>query len=596
MMRLFHSVGTKFIVSIILSVVLFLGALMLVTYNSQKQAALENARELSAVILSQTLWRIDALFGEVRQLARSFAAYPAVREIRPEAMKPLVLAAVGARSNYLRAIYLGTTGGEMHEWGIGPGFVDHTANLEEGYDPRRRPWYRQAVERGRFTVSEPYLYASVPALGITGALPVHNSRGERIGVLGLDILLEDLRRMIGALAPHKESKVILLNSENRVIVNQFDGADGVETDKLARFTLFDAAGLEGNVRGRLMEPRGREGLYFVASTTHGLTGWKLLVAFPYNALMQPARETVRSIVMLEGVLTAILGIVLAMLGNTLITRPLGGILRVIRRIEEGDREARVPEDRGDEFGLLARQFNRLVDTIREYHEGLETKVKRRTEDLLRLRGENLRLRLIEEKEKIYGYLHDSLGARLTNINISNAVAQSALGRDGKTLREMLGRIETNTEGGIEDLKEILRGAEDGDRRIIDFEWVINANLRKRLELKEIALSCPAGVPEELNGLPRGVRFELEKILQELTSNVLKHSEATAVTLRVLFREGWVTVVFADNGRGGATESGGQGYGLTSIRHRVAYLGGAFDVDSPPGGGTTVRLAIPAAAA
>jgi signal transduction histidine kinase len=47
---------------------------------------------------------------------------------------------------------------------------------------------------------------------------------------------------------------------------------------------------------------------------------------------------------------------------------------------------------------------------------------------------------------------------------------------------------------------------------------------------------------------------------------------------------------ADDGRGGADPGGGTG--LRGLADRVAALGGRLEVDSPPGGGTTVRAELP----
>ena len=54
--------------------------------------------------------------------------------------------------------------------------------------------------------------------------------------------------------------------------------------------------------------------------------------------------------------------------------------------------------------------------------------------------------------------------------------------------------------------------------------------------------------------------------------------------------GTLTVEVADDGRGAAEP--GAGVGLGSMRERAVELGGAFTVESEPGGGTTVRAVLP----
>jgi signal transduction histidine kinase len=98
---------------------------------------------------------------------------------------------------------------------------------------------------------------------------------------------------------------------------------------------------------------------------------------------------------------------------------------------------------------------------------------------------------------------------------------------------------------------------------------------------------------DLNCLGRQTRFELEKIIQELTSNVLKHSKAKKVSVRLRILEEGVSLEFVDDGIGGAEkgiEKGG--YGLDNIRKRVLSLGGLFELASPEDSGTSIRIVLP----
>jgi len=324
-----------------------------------------------------------------------------------------------------------------------------------------------------------------------------------------------------------------------------------------------------------------------------MTGWKVIVALPYDYVMASAFRSIKFIIFLDILLMALLTIVLSFLSNSMIIHPLEDTIEVMQKLGAGDEKARISENRTDEFGILARHFNSLIDTVNDYHRSLEAKVRARTEELMALQTENLRLRLIEEKERIYGYLHDSLGARLTNIFISNSVAQSALDKDPEILNEMLSRIEANTQEGIADLQEILHSSEGEGRRIIDFSRIIKENIRKRLDLKNIALSYQMEHPERINDLSREKRFEIEKILQELTSNVLKHSGADQVNLSLHVDDSEVELVFSDNGKGGVEDKmDSKGFGLGNIKNRILHLGGAFGIHSPAGEGTVISITIP----
>ncbi len=87
-------------------------------------------------------------------------------------------------------------------------------------------------------------------------------------------------------------------------------------------------------------------------------------------------------------------------------------------------------------------------------------------------------------------------------------------------------------------------------------------------------------------------LHLYRILQELLQNVIKHARATAVTVQLTHDSGQGTLLVEDNGRGFPEKSIKEGLGLGNIRHRVERLSGTLDIDSRPGGGSTIIVQFP----
>ena len=94
-------------------------------------------------------------------------------------------------------------------------------------------------------------------------------------------------------------------------------------------------------------------------------------------------------------------------------------------------------------------------------------------------------------------------------------------------------------------------------------------------------------------LPREIETTLYRITQEALTNVVKHARASRVSIVLTRRDGAVSAVIEDDGRG--IESGnqaGDGLGLVGMKERVALVGGRLVVESPPGGGTTLSIEVP----
>lgn len=103
---------------------------------------------------------------------------------------------------------------------------------------------------------------------------------------------------------------------------------------------------------------------------------------------------------------------------------------------------------------------------------------------------------------------------------------------------------------------------------------------------------------DFSSLSASQRIALARIVQEGLSNVREHSGATRVSISVAMRRNHVHAEIVDNGRGFAVErtlvrAARTGrLGLLGMNERVRLLGGGFDVQSQPGGPTTISAVFP----
>jgi NarL family two-component system sensor histidine kinase YdfH len=86
-----------------------------------------------------------------------------------------------------------------------------------------------------------------------------------------------------------------------------------------------------------------------------------------------------------------------------------------------------------------------------------------------------------------------------------------------------------------------------------------------------------------------------RAVREGLTNVARHAQAAQVWVRVVCRDQMLAVEVQDDGIGfeppALTTRAGH-YGLTGLREQARLAGGALDVTSAPGAGTTIRLCIP----
>ena len=175
-----------------------------------------------------------------------------------------------------------------------------------------------------------------------------------------------------------------------------------------------------------------------------------------------------------------------------------------------------------------------------------------------------------ERRRLARELHDETGQALTSIllglkAIEEAQNEAELRAAGAELRELI----VATLQDVRDLAVQLR-----PKALDDFGLLaaVERLARTISEATGIAVDVESRLGPER--LPEEVETTLYRIVQEALTNVVKHAQAQNVTVLLLRREGSVTAVIEDDGRGfNPDEPTDDGHGLLGIRERVALLDG-----------------------
>ena len=127
------------------------------------------------------------------------------------------------------------------------------------------------------------------------------------------------------------------------------------------------------------------------------------------------------------------------------------------------------------------------------------------------------------------------------------------------------------------------------------EWL--GDEMKRLYSLRVTVEADAAAHDPLDPSLRTVLF---RAVRELLINVGKHADTSAAQVECRRQEGRMVITVADSGKGfdpkvAFAASGNRGFGLLSIRERMAALGGTMECQSVTGDGTRVTLQVPVAA-
>lgn len=97
---------------------------------------------------------------------------------------------------------------------------------------------------------------------------------------------------------------------------------------------------------------------------------------------------------------------------------------------------------------------------------------------------------------------------------------------------------------------------------------------------------------DFSDLDGDAQLVVYRVAQEALSNAARHSGAERVAVKLRRRGDGVELEVADDGRGFAFDESEGGLGIAGMRERALLIGGELTIESRPGRGTTVRLAVP----
>ncbi|HLP77621.1 MAG TPA: ATP-binding protein, partial [Candidatus Paceibacterota bacterium] len=214
---------------------------------------------------------------------------------------------------------------------------------------------------------------------------------------------------------------------------------------------------------------------------------------------------------------------------------------------------------------------------------------------LRLKLERLEQQQALEKERarIARDLHDDLGVSLTQIALLAEMSSDA-SVPAERLKKNLGQIVLGARYLVRELDGILWTVNPKNDSLDKLASYLCQFAQQFFRLTPICCRFDVGDDIPAYPLTPEIRHDLFLIVKEALNNVVKHSGAREVWLRLHLRDGAFLVKIEDDGRGLSPDElqNSDRNGMRNMRARMAGIGGTFDVQSEPGRGTSIRISFP----
>ncbi|RTL67733.1 MAG: PAS domain-containing protein [Pseudonocardiaceae bacterium] len=200
----------------------------------------------------------------------------------------------------------------------------------------------------------------------------------------------------------------------------------------------------------------------------------------------------------------------------------------------------------------------------------------------------------DERRRLARDLHDSVVQQLFSMRMQARVLRNQLDRDPAggdpaRLRVAAEELASLSSTALADLRQLvfeLRPLELEERGLVEAIRGQAAGVQARTGLTVDVHADRDRIEGELD-----LQEDVYRIVSEAVHNVVKHAGAATAEIAIAVDDGDLVVEVADDGAG--TDLGGSGgLGLVSMRERTERWGGRFHAGPRPGGGWTVRVAVP----
>jgi len=153
-----------------------------------------------------------------------------------------------------------------------------------------------------------------------------------------------------------------------------------------------------------------------------------------------------------------------------------------------------------------------------------------------------------------------------------------------------GEIALHARAALADMRLIISSLEDygGDLTLALGSWRERAG--PQLRAAGLTLVWEIGDVPSLSWLGPAQTLDVLRIVQEATTNVIKHARAEQVTIATRAAGTGVSLTICDDGQGGVPQAGGNG--IRNMRLRASRLNAELLIVSNPAGGTCVQLTLP----
>ncbi len=351
-----RSIKTKFIFVMSLILIIGIATLNVSVYFISKNVLTTNFEDTAKELSKSTELVIEGFLSEYEglvaaaKITEEFSAYDGSAASQRR-LKNYIDSIVGEYPSIL-FMYLGTETGDM--------IMRPDGELASDYDPRIRPWYKEALETDGIVWTQPYIDTTTKDLVVTCTSKVKDKNNRLIGVIGVDLKLEKLSELVNSITIGKTGYPVLVDG-NRLMMTAPDPTLIGKEGPIPEINEAIKSGSE-DIINYTLESNGKKIKKMALIEPIKKVNWYIVATFSESEILDDILAITWTII-LYGVAILAISLIIIFVSTTKIGNNIEKIVGVMERAQKGDLTAVATIHSNDEIKHLADYMASAFESI-----------------------------------------------------------------------------------------------------------------------------------------------------------------------------------------------------------------------------------------
>lgn len=346
-------ITVKLVAAIVISVAIAGSALLTIVFNQMSQTLLSKSEEMLVTTTDKTLQETKAWMNRTLSMLETQRDTIEYENMDIPEMEAYIKHTAGQNDAYPAGIYVALTDGSLYHASFVPG---------PDFDALSKSWYQNGIASEDFILGDVYFDEDSQSYVVGASGMLTDGNGAVRGVAAADVYLDSISQIVSNIRIEDTGGIFLVDTRTDTII-------GDRNEAVVGKNLSESGGLYAYAEEQIKA--GRTGLALYGNTYVQIakvegSDWIAVAYVSQTEVLSELYELTRTMTTVSAVAIVVLILLVIILTQRIIGRPVKELSRVATQIAEGELDQTIRYQSGDELGILAFNFNRVTERLRDY--------------------------------------------------------------------------------------------------------------------------------------------------------------------------------------------------------------------------------------